>query len=103
MVVEKVKNPITIYANRQSASLDRNSINSIRCKNVTIRRINRKKDYNEKIMDETDRNILWEAGYIMVSNRNRSAEEGVSFSSELIGALRAQKPSLEVFKLSVFL
>ena len=98
MVWNSVKTPLTIYVNKPTIISDSVSINSIRCQNVTIRRKNRKKELREKIVDEGEKKLLLEAGYIPVSDRIRMVEEGGSSVNEKCRALRAQNPSSEVLE-----
>ena len=71
-------------------------MSSIICHNVTIKKKNKKRENNEKILEKEDRALLQETSYILVSDRIQLAQEEDRNSSNKDGALRAQKPILEV-------
>ena len=73
-------------------------MSSIICHNVTIRKKNKKRENTEKILEKEDRALLQEASCILVSDQIQLAQEEDRNSSNQDGALRAQKPILEVSK-----
>ena len=86
--------PITVYANKSRENKDCVPINSIRCQNVTIRRKNKKNICSEKIVNEGDKEILLEVGYILVSERICLVEGYYNNVEVLDGAPRAHNPSV---------
>ena len=93
-----VNYPITFYAKKPMGDLHVVPINSIRCQNVTIHRKNKKKDFNERIVDEGEKELLLEEGYIPMSKRIHLAKEHFNTVEAYDRALRAQKPFMEVPK-----
>ena len=97
MIGDFVKIPLTTCVNKCTVNSDSVCINYIRCQNVTIRRKNKKKELREKIMDG-EKELLLEAGYILVSDGIHMDNEGGSSVSETCRELRAQKQVLEVLE-----
>ena len=77
LIGEKVKTSIIVYANKPSENYDRIPISSIRCQNATTRNKNMKRDFKEKALEDEDKAILLEAGYISLSNIIQLAGEEV--------------------------